>query len=374
MNRVSIVRQNDYIHDSLRTSLEEALAPLGGMGAFVKSGQRVLIKPNLLSGKAVEKAVTTHPLFIRIVAEMVQEAGGIPAVGDSPGVGSLEKVAEKIGLTPLLSEIGVSLVSFSDAVMVEHPRGKVFKRFEIARPVTEADVIINLPKLKTHGMMTLTCGVKNLFGCVSGLRKVRWHADAGHDYERFAEMLVDLAYMVKPALTIVDGIVGMEGEGPGSGDPRQLGLILAGTDPVAVDRVVCEIVGLSPDELPTLAAAGRLKLGVSSLKEIEVAGDSIGSAKVEDFRFPAKTIDTGMLPGFIRKLLRDALSNRPVVGHEKCTLCHVCVTHCPAQIMSVKDNRITIDYSACIRCFCCHELCPQGTIRIGKGWLASRFG
>lgn len=374
MNRVSIVRRDEYSHDALRASLREALEPLGGMKSVVQPGRRVLIKPNLLSGKAVEKAVTTHPLFIRVVAEMVLEAGGRPVVGDSPGVGSLEKVAERIGLAPLLAEIGVPLVSFSEAVMVEHPRGKVFKRFEIARPVTEADVIINLPKLKTHGMMTLTCGVKNLFGCVSGLRKVRWHADAGHDYTRFAEMLVDLAYMVRPALTIVDGIVGMEGEGPGSGDPRRLGLILAGTDPTAVDRVVCEIVGLPPEELPTLAAARRLGLGNSRLEEIEVAGESVDDMRVENFRFPAKTVDTGMLPGFIRKLLRDALSNRPVVGHEKCTLCHVCVTHCPAQIMAVKDNRIAIDYAACIRCFCCHELCPEGTIKIGKGWLAARFG
>lgn len=374
MNTVSIIRQDNYEYSGIVSSIRAALEPLGGMSAFVKPGQRVLVKPNLLSGKAVEKAVTTHPVFIKAVAELVREAGGMPMAGDSPGVGSLEKVAEKIGLTPLLTEIGVPLVSFSEPVMVEHPEGKVFKRFEVARAITGADVIINLPKLKTHGMMTLTCGVKNLFGCVSGMRKVRWHADAGEDSARFAEMLVDLAYLIRPALTIVDGIVAMEGDGPGSGDPRQVGVILAGTDPTAVDRVMVEVLGLPPEELPTLAAARRMGWGSSRLEDIEIAGESIETVRVVGFRFPVKTHDSGMLPGFIRRLLRDALSNRPVVGHERCTLCHVCVTHCPAEIMSVKDNRIVIDYEACIRCFCCHELCPEGTIRIGKGWLAARFG
>lgn len=375
LNKVSLFRQVDYDYPSLYGGLKASLLPLGGMEAFVRPGQQVLLKPNFLTAKAVEKAVTTHPLFILAVAELVLEAGGRPVVGDSPAVERGEKVAEKIGLAPLLARIGVPLVSFSEAVTVEHPAGKVFKRFEVARAVTDAERIINLPKLKTHGMMALTCAVKNLFGCVSGTRKLRWHLEAGRDRDRFAEMLLDLAYRIRPALTLVDGIVGMEGEGPGNGNPRPIGVILAGTDPVAIDRVVLALLGLDPTDIPTAAAALRLGWGVPDLRAIEVVGEAINELKVRNFRLPARPVDPGWgLPGLFKKLLQDALSTRPVLRPERCTLCQVCVTHCPTKVMAVKGERIAIDYAACIRCFCCHELCPQGAIQVGKGWLAAMAG
>lgn len=374
-NRVSLFRQGDYDYPGLYQSLKACLLPLGGMEAFVRPGQRVLLKPNFLTARAVEKAVTTHPFFILAVAELVLEAGGKPVVGDSPAVERTEKVAEKIGLTPLLAKIGVPLVSFSEAVIQEHPAGKVFKRFEVARAVTEAELIINLPKIKTHGMMALTCAVKNLFGCVSGTRKLRWHLEAGRNRDRFAEMLLDLAYLVRSALTLVDGIVGMEGEGPGNGKPRPIGVILAGADPVAIDRVVLGILGLDPTDIPTAVSAHRLGWGVPGLRAIEVIGEAIEAVRVHNFRLPARPVDPGWgLPGLVKKLLQDALSTRPMVKQERCTLCQVCVTHCPARVMSVKGERIAIDYATCIRCFCCHELCPHGAIRVGKGWLAAMTG
>ena len=224
--RVSLLAAARYDRPEVEDALERLLAPLGGIGAFVRPGQKVLLKPNLLAGRPPERAVTTHPEIVRGMIRLVQKAGGHVAVGDSPGVGSPLQVARRSGILAVVEETGAEFAPFTESVRVR-PSGAVFQELEVARDLLEADVVINLPKLKTHQMMGLTCGVKNLFGAVVGMRKPRLHLQAGTDKSFFALMLLELAEFLRPALTVVDAITAMEGNGPGSGDPVALSALTA---------------------------------------------------------------------------------------------------------------------------------------------------
>ena len=270
---VSIVRCEDY--DCARTmfAVKHAVDLLGGMGEFVKPGDRVLLKPNLLKARPPEAAVTTHPEVVRAVIRLVHEQGGRALVGDSPGMGDLKKVAEKAGILDVVNEEGAQLEDLTEAIQVKNS-GR-FQHFEIARSAYEADVLINLPKLKTHGMTTLTGAVKNLFGCIPGKRKVQWHFNTGVNHELFMKMLLELYALLQPRLTIMDAVVGMEGNGPGSGDPRPIGAILAGRDAVSIDAVSAHVLGVKPDKLPLLQAARSQGIGETDLNNIMLLGDPL---------------------------------------------------------------------------------------------------
>src|SRR3990172_2744264 len=276
MSKVVLKRCPDYDIERVYQSIAESIELLGGISSFINKGERVLLKPNLLSAKPIEKAVTTHPAVIEAVIRIVKDAGANPFIGDSPGIGSAGQVAAKSGIKEVAERCGVDIVNLSDGVLIENDKGKVFKRFDVSRMAFEADAIINIPKLKTHAMMTMTLGVKNLFGCVPGKRKVSWHFEAGHDKMAFAKMLVELYTLLSPSLTILDGIVGMEGDGPGSGSPREMGIVAASGDAVALDLVVSRMVGLKREELPTTMAALELGAGETDIEKIEVLGDAAG--------------------------------------------------------------------------------------------------
>jgi uncharacterized protein (DUF362 family) len=288
---VSLVRCPDYGRDSTFAAVRRAVDLLGGMGRFVKPGNRVLIKPNLLKARPPEAAVTTHPEVVRAVIRLVQEAGGAALVGDSPGMGDLRKVAEKAGILDVVNEEGAELADMDDAVPVKNT-GR-FQRFEIARQARDADAIINLPKLKTHGMTTLTGAVKNLFGCVPGKRKVQWHFNTGVNRPLFMTMLVELYAALAPRLTIMDAVVGMDGNGPGSGTPRPIGVIIAGQDAVGVDTVSARLVGVAPESLPLLQAARAAGIGETRQERIKVLGDPLASVVVRHFLLPRVRISSG---------------------------------------------------------------------------------
>ena len=348
--------------------MEQLLEPLGTMESFVKSGQKVLIKPNLLAGKPPEKAVTTHPEIVRAVIKLVQQAGGVVSVGDSPGIGSPENVARKSGILQIIKETGVRFAPFAESVKLR-PRGGTFHELEVARDILEADVIINLPKLKSHQMVGMTCAVKNMFGAVVGLRKPRLHLQAGTDKAFFALMLLELCEQLKPALSIVDAVVGMEGEGPGSGDPVPIGALLAGSHPQAVDTVAAELIGLSPRQVWTQQQALNTKRPYCRLSQLELVGASLDSLKISNFR-PAKMTDVNFgLKGSLKKHLKHAVTARPVVDQATCKLCNDCVSHCPPEAMKIEKDKLQIDYERCIRCFCCQELCPHGALATRQGLL-----
>lgn len=370
--QVALARCDDYVPERVFAAVSRSIDMLGGIRAFVKPGERVLIKPNMLKGRPPDDAVTTHPEIVRAVIRLVRQAGATALVGDSPGIGDLRKVAERSGILAVIEQEGATLAGFDEAVPVQGP-GR-FQRFEIARAAREADAIINLPKFKTHGMTVLTGAVKNLFGCIPGKRKVQWHFNTGVDHGSFSRMLVELSRVLRPRLTVMDAIVGMEGNGPGSGDPRRIGLVIAGRDPVAVDVVSGGIVGLAPEELPVIRAAAQAGIGASSMEHIQVLGEELSEVSVADFRLPPREHTEWQLPDWTRRHLKDALTTRPVIDHPACVRCGICKTDCPQQAIAVEGGKFVIDYRRCIRCFCCQEFCPQGAITVGRGWLLKLIG
>jgi uncharacterized protein (DUF362 family)/Pyruvate/2-oxoacid:ferredoxin oxidoreductase delta subunit len=364
---VSIVQCKDYDRERIQDAVTKAVDLLGGMHAFIRPGDKVLIKPNMLKASPPDAAVTTHPEVVRAVIRMVIEAGGVPMVGDSPGFGEMTDVARRSGILAVVEEENASLVDFTDFVTLKG-NGR-FKHFEVTRCAAEADSIINLPKFKTHGMMILTGAVKNLFGCIPGKRKAQWHLNAGVDHSAFAQMLVELSVLLKPRLSIMDAVTGMEGNGPGSGDPRHMGLILAGQDPVALDVVCGEIVGVSALYVPVTRAARETGIGESELANIPLLGKPVNEVKIKDFVLPQHMHTEWPIPEWARRSLKEALTTRPVINHDVCIQCGICRDDCPRGAISDGDSGMTIDYRNCIRCFCCQEFCPKGAITVGKGWL-----
>ena len=365
MHIVSLQKVETYERTAVTAGLTRLLEPLGGMAAFVRPGGRVLLKPNMLYGKAPECAVTTHPEVLRGVILLVREAGGIPLVGDSPGFGDLRKVAAKSGMLAVIEETGAELVEFSEAVEVAG--SGLFKRLELARTYLEADRIINLPKLKTHEMMTMTCGVKNLFGAVVGHAKAGWHLKAGADREMFARMLLEIYLLRLPDLTIVDAITAMEGDGPGSGDPVSVGLLLAGVNPVAVDVIAAMVAGIPRKLLFVERAALKLGIDGADRESITTVGVGLDEARVVPFRLPPISDVQFGLPLFLKNRLRHYLTTRPCAVPEKCKLCGICVNACPPRAIAIKEGKLHFDYHACIRCFCCRELCPDGALEVKEG-------
>jgi uncharacterized protein (DUF362 family)/ferredoxin len=370
---VSIVKCQNYDQDKVLNALRRSIDLIGGIQTFVKKGSRVLLKPNLLFGKSPEKAVTTHPSILRGMIKIVREAGGAPIIGDSPSVGSLTRTAEKAGIKAVADEMKCPLVEFNRPVLPPKGGGKTFKQLEVDQTVLEADVIINLPKFKTHSLTLLTLGVKNLFGCIPGPKKALWHLKAGEDRKTFAKILVDVYQVIQPSLTLLDGIVGMEGNGPNSGRPIPIGLILASGDPLSLDQIVCDLLGISRESLLTNRVAIEQGMGRDP---IVVLGESVENLKISNFQFPALSQPDWHLPGFLRKALKNALTSKPVIEEEVCKSCDQCAEICPPKALARKGEDLFFDYGQCIRCLCCLEVCPEGAISIKQGWalrLKSKF-
>ncbi len=255
-NSVSLLAVSSYDRDLLDTSLTQLLSPWGGLTSIVKPGDRVLLKPNLLTGAKPGKDCTTRPELVYAVAQQVIAAGGQPFLGDSPAFGSALGVAQANGYQFLLDELKIPVVEFHGQRYATV--SETFDHLRLSKEAMEADVVINLPKVKSHTQLTLTLGVKNLFGCVPGKMKAWWHMEAGKDAARFGEMLVETAQAIAPTLTIVDGIVGHEGNGPSGGEPRDLGILAASDQIFALDRVLVDLLTVSPEQIPTIVAAERL--------------------------------------------------------------------------------------------------------------------
>jgi uncharacterized protein (DUF362 family)/Pyruvate/2-oxoacid:ferredoxin oxidoreductase delta subunit len=368
---VSIVKCQDYDEEEVLAALRQSIDLIGGIQTFVRKGNHVLLKPNLLYGKSPEKAVTTHPSILRGMIQIVREAGGIPFIGDSPSVGSLMKTAEKAGVKAVADEMKCPLVEFNQPVLPPKRKGKIFKQLEIDQTVLEVDVIINLPKFKTHSLTLLTLAVKNLFGCIPGPRKALWHLKAGEDRKTFAQILVDVYQIIHPSLTILDGIVGMEGNGPNSGQPIPLGLILASGDSLSLDQIVCDLLGVSRKSLLTNRVAFEQGLGKDG---IEVVGEKVEDVRIPHFQFPTLSQPDWNLPGFLRRALKNALTSKPVVQEEICNACDRCSEICPPKALARKGKDLVFDYEQCIRCFCCLEVCPEGAISIKPGWALKLIG
>jgi len=366
--RVFIAKCTGYDPPAVQQAVGAAFQAFGGASALVGRGDRVLVKPNMLMAAPAERAVTTHPAVVEAVLRLLLDAGAHVVVGDSPGWGSAARAAERCGIAEIARRLGVDVVELDDPVEVR-PQGSLFRRFEIARAALEADAIINLPKFKTHGQMTLTMAVKNLFGCVAGHRKAQWHMHAGRDREAFARMLLELARLLAPRFSLVDGVIGMDGNGPSSGRARRLGVILAGTDPLAIDRIAARLVRLPEERFPLLRAARASDTFQAGLGRIETIGEPVENCIVDGFELP-ESVDVEFGPRLLRKTIRRAMAARPTVDHAACKRCLACVNACPPRAMALENDRIRIDYHRCISCFCCQEMCPERAIGVRRGWLA----
>ncbi len=351
----------EYDAETLYRVLGGATDALGGIKRFVRPGDRVLLKPNLLYPALPERAIVTHPEVLGAAARLVRDAGGVPLAGDSPPFRSAAAVLSRSGFDPVIERYGIEVVEFRESRPVESTVGR-YRWVDISAEVLSADVVINLPKWKTHAQMGLTLAVKNLFGCVVGNRKPEWHYRAGDDHDLFAEVILAVAEAVRPALSVLDGVVAMEGDGPGTGGrPTSVRRIVVGEDPVAVDTVVANLIGAGIGSLPVLKAArrhGRLPAVVPEGCTTPIIG----------FRLPGSRMDLMFGPRFMRGVVRRRFTPRPLPRKELCRSCGDCLRYCPARAVALREGGgVDIDREACIRCFCCLEVCPHGAIGLQKG-------
>ena len=367
METVSIATSAGYELPALRQAVIRLLEPIGGISRFINSGERVLLKPNMLAAKDPDLAVTTHPALVQVVAELVREAGGIVMIGDSPGFGGFLRVAEKCGIRDAARNSGATLVEFGEAVELQGTG--TFRSIHLARAYYEADKIINLPKLKTHEMMTMTCAVKNLFGAVVGAEKAGWHLKAGRSQQLFARLLLEIYLLKKPALNIVDAVNAMEGNGPASGDPIKLGLLIAGINPVAVDVIAGRLAGIPDHLLPIGLETVSMGLPGSTIDDILLCGVPIETITETRFRLPAGLDVQFGLPHFMAKALKSHLTSYPAADRKTCVLCGVCRDACPPEAITIQNSALSVDNARCIRCWCCRELCPHGAMQIKRGLL-----
>ncbi|NLN94198.1 MAG: DUF362 domain-containing protein [Candidatus Hydrogenedens sp.] len=363
---VALIRCDAYEEEKVFQAVQRGVELLGGASRFFKEGEALLLKPNVLSGKSPDRAITTHPTVFRAVIKLFQEAGATLSYGDSPGFGKVETVVQKAGLAPVAKEYGVPLANFSEGRTISFPEGTMSKQFTIAEGVLEADGIVSLSKLKTHALTRMTGAVKNQFGCIPGLLKGEFHGRMQR-IDHFASMLADLTRLLAPRLYIMDGIVGMEGNGPGNGTPIDLRVLLFSTDPVALDAAACHIVCLDPKLVPTIVKGKEQGLGVYDT--IHWLGDPL-----EDFLCPEFDVNrkrdwskdaSGKLSS---RLIKNYVTPRPVILKDKCTVCGTCVKVCPVDPKALQfpkgDKTVPpeFDYSRCIRCYCCQEMCPDSAI------------
>lgn len=365
--KVSIVRCQDY--SKAKDAIKEALNLIGGLGKIITPGSRVLLKPNVLAIRPPEDAVTTHPAVVAAMCELVREAGGIPVIGDGsgivkPGSTTTSQALKKSGIEGVASDHGVELVNFetSGYVEVDVPGAREFPRLYISKAVLDADVVISLPKLKTHELTLYTGAVKNFFGTVP--QKTRKQAHFLEDRRRFGEAIVDIYSIVKPQLTVMDGVVGMEGNGPSNGTPVFAGVIMASYDCVALDIVASELIGIDPSKVPTNRAALARGFGT---EHPEITGMPLEKVKVK-FKKPEGGI-TAYIPPFLMRILRKQLAVKPFINTSNCALCRACVSNCSVHAIEETGRVLKINDEKCIQCYCCRELCPNDAVGIKKSPL-----
>jgi len=380
MVKVSLVKCDEYRADLLEEAITKSLDNIGFSPKSFEN-RHVVLKPNFLMASAVEKAIITHPAFFRAVAQVVRDHGGRVVLAESPAMGSVDRVIKKGGYGPVLEEMNVAIPGNGQTGVVFNPKQRRFRRFEVLRPILDADLVVNLPKLKTHGLTTITCATKNLFGAIPGLEKSRWHMKAPGK-QAFAELLVDLSEALlfgsskpKPILHLVDAVVGQEGNGPGpSGTPRKIGAVLASTNAVAADCVAADLLGFDPRSVPSVATGFERDLGVSSPDEIECIGEEIGRMRLHAVKPARHNVSTATYDRwpFNRKRFRNLVTSRPVPQQERCTLCYQCKAICPAGAIEEAEGTRKVpgyDYEKCIRCYCCMEICPEAAIGLKSGAL-----
>lgn len=374
-SRVVLLHCPTYDLLKVETALKKGIGLLGGLSSLFQKGEKILLKPNLLYGQGPHRCVTTHPVVFEALIRIFQEYGLILSFGDSPGYGKLSLVAKKAGLTQVAEQYHVGLSDFDSTQWKEIQLGSGKVQIPLALGALEADGIVSMPKMKTHGLTRITGAVKNQLGCVPGFHKAEFHVRYPNT-DAFASLLVGINLLLKPRLYVMDGIMAMEGEGPGSGDPVPMECLLLSQDPVALDATFCRLIELDTRYVPTIQAGERLGLGTAQEDRIEVLGDPLVKLKRPSFRVKR----TPPVPDVTFRALypiRNLLLPQPRIDPAHCKRCGICVEACPVSGKALsftngKTNPPVYDYTACIRCFCCHEMCPHKAIYIHTPWLGKQ--
>lgn len=366
MTKISISKCSTYNKEDVQKSIDQCLEDLGGLSSFIKKENTVLIKPNILQAKKPEEAITTHPAVMEAIIKAVKKVGAVPVVGDSPGGLwlSLGKHWKFTGIGEVCSKHDVEIVNFeASGVYGKKINGN---NYHIAKPVFDVDFVINVPKIKTHGLTTFTCAIKNMYGTVPGLIKIDYHKRAPNR-DDFSSLVVDIFSLSKPNLNIVDGVIGMDGAGPSGGNPIELGMILASTDGVALDSYICHILGKDPLKVPINKIAYERGLGEANINEMDILG--FQPPVRNDFKWPSNMI-MNSLPDFITRGMWRIIWQRPVIDSDLCTDCKQCIKNCPVEALTSGVNIPEFNYKECINCLCCIEMCPQKAVSLNKSLVA----
>lgn len=375
--KVSVVKCDSYEQKSVMTALENVLRPIGGLD-WVKVGMTIAIKANLVTFLHPDRAATTHPALLCGLVKMLKSRGARVIVGDSPGglFNSLyvNRIYSATGMKQIEAVGGELNQDFSEK-QARYPEAKIAKDFTYTAWLDQADAIINFCKLKTHGMMGMSAAAKNMFGIIPGTMKPEYHYRFP-ELSNFSDMIVDLNEYFKTKLSIVDAIVGMEGNGPTAGTPRKIGALAASESPYALDMLCAHLIGLEPDNVATLKAAMNRGLIPANLEDMEIIGpwqdvcirdyQLVTGSKSLQFSKESDTTIGKLMASFMQK----ALSSRPQVRDHECVGCRECEKICPAKAILMVDNKPRIDKKKCIRCFCCQEFCPKGAMKVHRTWIA----
>ncbi len=374
---VSFAPQTDYEPDAVLRQMRQVLAPLGGMEKFIPKGSRVVFKPNLVFGRKPEAGINTHPAVLRAALKLAKECGARQLlVGDSPGYGTARAAAKNCGLLEVIEAEGAELIEFTSTENVRENR--TFVRLELAKELLDADVIVNLPKMKTHGQMLMSLAVKNMFGAVVGARKLQWHYRAGKDRKMFARVLNEIAAAARPALSILDAVVGMDGLGPTAGRARAVGFLAAADNPWSLDAAVMDVIGLERHILFTLQDAETHPPCPEDWQNFQRFGPDPITLRPQDWDIP-ELVTLQMHGGFVERRLpwlaawlRNRLAPKPVIK-ESCIGCGYCQQICPAQAIRLQNGKACIDDARCIRCCCCHELCQYQAVDLRRAAILARL-
>ncbi|MBD3291170.1 DUF362 domain-containing protein [candidate division KSB1 bacterium] len=368
---VSIIECQNYDQQKVDLALKHCLNKLDAIDQIIKPDTTIHIKPNLLSARLPEHGITTHPSVVKALVNIIHKRGAKATIGDSPAgiTRPIEEYWRTTGMHKVAEETGAQLIKFEKKGVIE----KVVngKSYFIAKPLASADVVINLCKLKTHSLTLYTGAIKNMFGIIPGVKKGEFHKIAPK-VTQFSEILVDIFQSMQPQLTIMDAVIGMEGNGPSSGKPKHFGYILASRDAVALDAVGAHIMGYLPDEILTTQIAYRRGLGEKDLDKIRFNGFRKEDLKKQDVLLPSNRLYQS-LPEFLLKLAGRLIWIRPKANEAQCRKCGMCIQNCPVSAMVSKDGIPVIDYETCIKCFCCDEICPHDAIDIQMSWLARKL-